>query len=205
VLLLTACNAIVGVTDLPWPADGGTATDGTASEGTASDGVAPNDASGTTDASLDGAEICAQACTALEQNCGAVHVDACPSACAASQVGVACLAGVAPTDCNGLAMCAFKGYAAADCPGGGGIPHGTSRCGAALACEGNCNATGSPESCTCQCIAELDPQFAILLYLNNECAGELCAGPCSPSGSTPACNGCTQTTCGAPNTACANN
>lgn len=139
--------------------------------------------------------VCDQACTRL-QACGGFVGTTCSSDCqAAGSTYVSCLA-QAGLDCNQLALCFFT----TACGGAG--PSGTSTCAAAATCEGNCNVSNPGAACDCACIAQMSPEVAINLYINNSCAPVKCTS-CQPATFNGAdCNTCDTQMCSAQSQQC---
>jgi hypothetical protein len=108
------------------------------------------------------------------------------------------------SDCNGLALCAFRQDSALTCGNEtAGFPAGGENCGTTALCEGMCVVANQPASCRCACNARMAPRHALNLLINNQCAVARCPAECGLGGNGPACVTCFQARCQAESARCA--
>jgi hypothetical protein len=87
-------------------------------------------------------------------------------------------------DCATLNMCAFRGGAIEQCPGGGGVPAGSAGCNATTDCQYSCGANGP---CNCACLAKASPSAVLPLLNNALCWDQYCADCKDPSSGCGQC------------------
>jgi len=173
------------------PVDGSSFDSAGGHDGSSPDSAADQDAS-SSDSAAD--QVCASACSALI-TCGVDYVQAsCVSGCLTSTVFLPCLMTVGTTDCNAMALCAWKQDSASVCDGGA-IPSGVETCDEVATCEGDCDSINAPPSCGCQCQVQLDPAKSLNLLINDQCAGGKCPSECGPTGNGPSCLACYNELC----------
>lgn len=138
--------------------------------------------------------VCQRACSTMV-SCGVEYDSTCAANCLNVPLFLDCAR--TATDCNALALCAFRVDSALTCGGSttGGYPAGTDSCGTAALCEGVCAANSQPASCRCACNARMAPSQAINLLINNQCAVAKCPTECGATGNGPACVSCFQARC----------
>jgi hypothetical protein len=138
--------------------------------------------------------VCHDACARLIA-CGVHETQAqCESGC--GPLWHDCAAAAAG-DCNAIALCNFRQFAAIWCGGlAGGYPQGTTSCAITSACEGACNISSPTAQCTCACTKQLDPSRALDSVVHATCAGALCP-QCAPGDmfNGAACNACAKNEC----------
>lgn len=165
--------------------------------------VAGCGSSGTPPPTMTDQQYCDTACASLI-GCGVAYDNTCSNNClTAAPIFLSCVKALpSATDCNALAICTFKQYAATNCGGGDG-PTGGGSCNGAASCEANC--IGKPASCSCPCIASMSSTKALNLLINNVCYLEKCPDDCGATGTVGACLVCANGMCGAANSQCTNN
>ena len=137
--------------------------------------------------------VCQRACSTLTA-CGVEYDATCVAGCLQTPVFLDCAR--TATDCNSLALCAFRVDSTVTCGNAtAGYPSGTEACGTAATCQGLCAATSQPASCRCACNAELAAGNAINLLINDQCALAKCPVECGATGNGPACVSCFQSHC----------
>lgn len=141
-------------------------------------------------------QVCDQSCSALI-SCGVQYdFPGCTANCQGGATVFRACAREAGANCNALALCAFKQYAASFCPGGVGVPAGATSCRDTAMCQGACNVGNPTASCGCSCNAALDPAKALNLLINDQCAAARCASCNFATFDGPACNVCAAQLCG---------
>ena len=175
---------------------GGASGEPTGAAGAAPSGTTPVD---TTAGSADVA-VCQRACSTLV-GCGVEYDATCAASCLQQPLFLDCAR--TATDCNGLALCAFRVDSTVTCGSPtAGYPAGAEACGTAATCQGLCAATSQPASCRCACNAQTAPSNAINLLINDQCALAKCPVDCGATGSGPACLSCFQAHCQAESAQC---
>jgi hypothetical protein len=185
-------------------ASSGNASSSGASSAGASGGNASSDGGAFPDAASAASEqVCSSACSALI-GCGVTYPSTCATDCLANTVFIAC-AGPAGQDCNALALCAFKQSASTSCPGGGGVPAGTSTCDKLRSCNAACFSSTDAKACACACDAALSPDKALDALVDDTCAKGMCASDCSDTGTAAACRTCEDAHCASQVARCTSN
>jgi hypothetical protein len=141
-------------------------------------------------------QVCETACAKLVA-CGVDYGAACVDSCRQASTFVACLRESDLQDCNAIALCNFKQGAATSCGGAdNGVPAGNGSCRAAADCTGQCTLAGQGAACACGCTANLSPDKAMDLLVNDACATTKCPASCSgPAPQGAACMSCFQANC----------
>jgi hypothetical protein len=151
---------------------------------------------------------CDQACSALIA-CGVPYDAAtCATDCLASSEFLTCARPLGGSDCNALALCAFKESAAESCSGGVGVPAGTASCSDYRSCNGGCfslSTVTEADTCICDCASTLAPSKAINGLIEDECGPTLCAAACTPPGSAADCAACQSAMCASQQQQCVDN
>jgi hypothetical protein len=159
--------------------------------------------SGTPPPMMTDQQYCDTACASLI-GCGVAYDNTCSTNClTAAPVFLSCVKALpSATDCNALAICSFKQYAATYCGGGAG-PTGGGSCNGAQACEVDCIGKGT--TCACACISGMSSTKALNLLINNACSLGKCPTDCGPTGTVAGCAICSNQMCAAANSQCSNN
>jgi hypothetical protein len=149
-------------------------------------------------------QLCEMMCSTLI-GCGVGYDgNRCSSACLQQPIFRSCAKAVL-SDCNALALCAFRQGSAESCNSAGGVPDGGDSCNQVQACQSHCNTFDQPASCGCACEAALSPAKAINLLINNVCSTAKCGTHClPPTGNGPDCNACFASLCQTENAQCVN-
>jgi len=148
---------------------------------------------------VDAGNECVAMCSELQacDTSNAALTGLCSNLCATNSQTFAACAGVPPSDCNGLAACAWQPFYVLICGGVGGGPTGGGTCNSSITCEATTCAGN--QSCVCGCITQAAPSVAFALLDFDVCvqASETgtCAGACSGGIATSACMSCAESAC----------